>query len=376
VKKTKTPAAKKKIAAKKKTASPKTAGATERKKAAKKKAAPRKAAAKTAAKRKTTKKTVAEKKTAPRKAAAGATAKKKAARKTTAGKRGKAGRLKSPAPSAAELHPPFELEDMAQEAKFLIGKPEQRDESWLEAAPELPEAYGEDCLVLLPRDPYWAHVYWELTDATVNRGYEALQGEGAFGQPVLRVRPVGQKAYDIEIDFRSRRYNLKLGRPGAVFQIEIGLLGPGRRFVSLALSNSVTMPVDGPSDLVDEEWMTTDEEFENFYRLSAGPGQALTKEGGAGGSFAAGSFSAPRAPSPAPWLSAEVVLYGATQPGGRVTLGNNPVEVRPDGTFSVRLAFPEGRHTLPVTFHSASGRVIKKLAPEITRKNRQEEVTP
>lgn len=320
-------------------------------------------------------------------AAAKATARKKAGPKTSSKRRAKAAPRRAKArtgkespPVGHDLHPPFELEDMAQEAKFLVGAPTLLDESRHEATPELPEAYGEDRLVMLPRDPHWAHIYWELNPAAIEGGFRDLAAGRESARAILRVHSndgEGPRAFDVDIDFRTRRHNLHLQRPGATVHAEIGLLGPGGRFVPLVLSNTVTMPVDGPSDLVDEEWMTTDEEFNKFYQLSAGPdATARQRRGGqSGGSFGVGSFSTPRAAKSSgevsPWMRAEVILYGATTPGGRVTLGDEPIEVRSDGTFSIRLALPEGRHAMPITFHSPSGRVVNRIIPEISRKNRR-----
>jgi len=44
------------------------------------------------------------------------------------------------------------------------------------------------------------------------------------------------------------------------------------------------------------------------------------------------------------WLkvNAEVVIYGATEPGARLVFAGQPLQLRPDGTFSCRLALPDG----------------------------------
>lgn len=374
--------------------------------AAKPQAAAKTARIKTGETKSVKKSSSTKKTTAKKKSAAASKAVKKSAKKTTAAKAapaknkaaakapGKARapkrRTKTPTPPPEQnLRPPFELEDMSQEAKFLIGKPTLRDEWSLEATPELPAAYGEDKLALLARDPHWAHIYWELREATLHRGYEELGEERDFARAILRIHALEEGSpppLDIDIDFRTRRHNLDLGRPGARFRAEIGLLGPGGRFVPLAQSNTVKMPADGPSDLIDEQWMTSDAEFEHFYRLSAGPGAGALGEKSRSrrsadgeGSFGVGSFSAPRTGEstgvPPSWLRAEVVLYGGTAPGGRVTLGDEPIDVRPDGSFSIRLALPEGRHALPITFHSPGGEVLKRIVPEIIRKNGKSEVS-
>jgi hypothetical protein len=62
-------------------------------------------------------------------------------------------------------------------------------------------------------------------------------------------------------------------------------------------------------------------------------------------------------PKKAFWLAvnAELVIYGATEPGARVSVAGRPVRLRPDGTFSLRLALPAGQFTLPVSAVSGQG---------------------
>lgn len=54
-------------------------------------------------------------------------------------------------------------------------------------------------------------------------------------------------------------------------------------------------------------------------------------------------------------LNAELIIYGATEPSANVTIGGEPVKLRPDGSFSYRFALPDGQYELPVTATSADG---------------------
>jgi hypothetical protein len=45
-------------------------------------------------------------------------------------------------------------------------------------------------------------------------------------------------------------------------------------------------------------------------------------------------------------LNAELIIYGATEPNARVTVGGQPIELRPDGTFSCHFALPDGDYAL------------------------------
>ena len=71
------------------------------------------------------------------------------------------------------------------------------------------------------------------------------------------------------------------------------------------------------------------------------------------------SFSSPLGglPSKGFWfmVNAELIIYGATEPNAKVTLGGNPVKLRPDGSFSFRFALPDGNYDLPAVAVSADG---------------------
>jgi hypothetical protein len=52
-------------------------------------------------------------------------------------------------------------------------------------------------------------------------------------------------------------------------------------------------------------------------------------------------------------VNAELIIYGATEPDARVTIGGRPVKLRPDGSFSYRFALPDGYYELPAQATSA-----------------------
>jgi uncharacterized protein len=59
------------------------------------------------------------------------------------------------------------------------------------------------------------------------------------------------------------------------------------------------------------------------------------------------------------WLNinAELVVYGATEPGAQLTIDGRPVPLRPDGTFTCRFALPDGSYQLAATARSSAGDV-------------------
>lgn len=57
------------------------------------------------------------------------------------------------------------------------------------------------------------------------------------------------------------------------------------------------------------------------------------------------------------WMSvnAELIIYGATDPNARVSIGDRDIHLRPDGTFSFRFLFPDGNFELPILAISPDG---------------------
>jgi uncharacterized protein len=54
-------------------------------------------------------------------------------------------------------------------------------------------------------------------------------------------------------------------------------------------------------------------------------------------------------------VNAELIIYGATEPDAKVTIGDRTIKLRPDGSFSFRFALPDGQYALPAAAHSADG---------------------
>ncbi|HLZ54653.1 MAG TPA: DUF4912 domain-containing protein [Verrucomicrobiae bacterium] len=54
-------------------------------------------------------------------------------------------------------------------------------------------------------------------------------------------------------------------------------------------------------------------------------------------------------------VNAELIIYGATEPAAKVTLGGHEIKLRPDGSFSYRFALPDGNYDLPAVAVSTDG---------------------
>jgi hypothetical protein len=54
-------------------------------------------------------------------------------------------------------------------------------------------------------------------------------------------------------------------------------------------------------------------------------------------------------------VNAELIIYGATEPDAKVTLGGHEIKLRPDGSFSYRFSLPDGKYDLPAVAVCAAG---------------------
>lgn len=67
-------------------------------------------------------------------------------------------------------------------------------------------------------------------------------------------------------------------------------------------------------------------------------------------------------------IQAELVIYGATEPDACVVVGGKPVQLRADGTFSLRFALPDGEHFLSAKAISGDSKDIRVVELRFTRK--------
>jgi hypothetical protein len=233
-----------------------------------------------------------------------------------------------------------------------------------------------DRLIVMVRDPYWLHAYWEISARSVERAQSALGQHWHGTRPVLRLYRIsadGSAALDREIMIHGgvRHWYVDVQNPPCQFRMEIGYLSAAGRFYCLARSNSVTTPPAGTSDSVDENWVDVDDNADRIFAMSGGytpHGTSLelqelleerlqrpmgtpmrTRYGG-------GAARALADPKELPFaVDAELLVFGVSDPNAHVTLQGEPVPLRPDGSFTVRMSLPDRRQVLPVVASSPDG---------------------
>ncbi|MGE5604299.1 MAG: DUF4912 domain-containing protein [Bacteroidota bacterium] len=254
---------------------------------------------------------------------------------------------------------------------------------------QIPQNYNDTGIALMVRDPYWLYSYWNINHDTKER-ITSVHGRWEELPLVLRVYDTtdvnfngfnSNYYFDIHINHQATNWYIHVGGPNRTFCVDFGFIQANGGFYTIVRSNSVTTPRDNISDVIDEEWMVIEEDFRRLYRLAGGEMgnssaelvealiKRLEREIGSG---VVSSLASPVKFQPKErkfWLvlNTELIVYGATEPDAQVFIQNEPIKLRPDGTFTIRFALPDGTQNIPVTAHSADGVDSITITPIVSK---------
>ncbi len=265
----------------------------------------------------------------------------------------------------------------------------------------LPAAYGTGKLLLAALDPHCLYVQWDLT-LPQQRRYNAQSADHHLVVRVYRDTVAGQPGAEVHVHPESRHWFVHVGRAETQYVAQLGYYRPRRQWVAVATSGPARTPPETvsaeqavrfatipaqvrltqlvalakqaiPANLPPPE-AARERALAELLTLHAGElkpassaeGAELARPSGqeihaAQAGLEVESVSSPMGPieqAPAGFwfnVNAELIIYGATEPDATVTIGGRPVQLRPDGTFSCRLALPEGEHSVIVSAMSARG---------------------
>ncbi len=253
---------------------------------------------------------------------------------------------------------------------------------------QIPHEYDVTKIVLMVRDPNWLYSYWSISQET--REQIARLRNWDQISLILRVYDItgidftganSNYFFDIDVNQGSNNWYVHVGGPNRAFCVDLGFTMDNGAFYTIARSNPVTTPRDNVSDVIDDEWMVIEEDFKRLYRLAGGGlGNSsaelveslikrLEQEISSGG---VSSFSSPAKYQPKErkfWMvvNTELIVYGATEPDAQVTVQGEPIVLRPDGTFTMRFALPDGTQYIPVAAHSADGVDTITVTPIVSK---------
>ena len=236
---------------------------------------------------------------------------------------------------------------------------------------------SRDRMVLLVRDAFWLHVYWEITRGSVQRAQVALADKWHGAQPTLRILRMDDDGSsnamdnvyrDIPIHGGVNNWYVDVSDPSSVFRAVLGYKMLDGRFHQISKSNTVTTPLPTGQTAFDGHWSDVAKDYERVYSLSGGNHQESST------SDLREIFEEKlRRPMNEPMFArfgnginvdkegfpfdvdAEMIVYGLTDPKAVLNIAGEPVKVRNDGSFAVSFAMPDRRQVIPIVASSRDG---------------------
>jgi hypothetical protein len=268
-------------------------------------------------------------------------------------------------------------------------------------------------VVFLPRDPQWAYVFWEIAEDDRSAALAA----GAT-QLCLRVADVTGLAggsshphtlQEVVVDALATEWYLPVPLSDRDYRVELGFrkASPAGGWISLAFSSVARVPALHPSEQILDQfipfsldtaptalptpiepadsglherlyqsatsrWRRLGRGSEAFHELedSEFGDSALSASGlglWASGRSESGAGLAARQRSF--WLvaDAELIVYGATDPAARLTIGGEEVPLSPEGTFRIQVPFRDGQQLYPIEAVAADGEQKRNITLEFKR---------
>ena len=268
-------------------------------------------------------------------------------------------------------------------------------------------------VVFLPRDPEWAYVFWQISESDRERAqslgasklclrlFDATGvGEGELNQGTLR---------EINVDSFSTEWYLPIPLANRDYKVELGYKY-GFKWMSLAFSSISHVPGSLPSEQILDKFVPFNLEaptsdipsttqssqgqevnglHERLYhaatsfpmRRKVGSEEfmedmntknltANNTDSGAG-QWASGLNESGTGilKNRSFWLvaDAELIVYGATDPLAKLTIGGEEVPLAADGTFRLQVPFRDGSQKYEIKAVDASGEQEKSITMKFNR---------
>ncbi|HEY3451920.1 MAG TPA: DUF4912 domain-containing protein [Myxococcales bacterium] len=117
---------------------------------------------------------------------------------------------------------------------------------------ELPESYGDDSVVLLPKDPHSLYLYWDLSPVTLDRSFAWMPGL----RTRMRLLEGDRIVRDEDFSVSTRGYYFFNLPSGHIFRAEMLALAEDGQVRRIGpRSNPVRLPGVGPSGVRDDRFV-------------------------------------------------------------------------------------------------------------------------
>jgi hypothetical protein len=240
-------------------------------------------------------------------------------------------------------------------------------------------------------DVHWLRAEWDLTRDSIRRAESKLAADWHRALPVLRLFEVATDdagtvsdrfVKDVHIESGVNTWYVNVPSEARNFRVHIGYRTAQGRFFAIAKSNVCPMPVlnvnlaaaangkegtNGHSGAADHHpapsRATGGEKPETrlgrplgFSSLAHfGPAASEERE--------KGEFSFK--------LDTELFIHGTTRPGSCLTVQGDPVDLRDDGSFTIRVSQPEGRQVIAFTAMSPRGNERRMIVLGVERNTKE-----
>ena len=269
-------------------------------------------------------------------------------------------------------------------------------------------------LVFLPRDPEWAYVFWQISESDRAKAqslganklclrlYDASGiGEGNLNQGTLR---------EIAVDSYSTEWYLSIPLADRDYKVELGYKY-GFKWMSLAYSSVSHVPGTQPSEQILDKFVPFNLEtpvsseppsimrspnvqetnglHERLYQAatsfpksrrvgseefmedmnSTNVNSSLSDSGAGQWSSGLNESGSGIVKNKSFWLVAdsELIVYGATDPSAKLTIGEEEVPLAADGTFRLQVPFRDGSQKYEIKAIDASGDQEKSITMNFDR---------
>ena len=288
-----------------------------------------------------------------------------------------------------------------------------------DAEPNPATSTADTRVVFLPRDPQWAYVFWEISEDDRLEAFKA----GA-SQLCLRVADVtglsdgGRHPHtlqEVPVDSHATEWYLPVPLSDRDYRVELGYRRSGGGWISLAHSAVARVPAMQPSDQILDQfvpfsldappapvlplapasadsglherlyqtatvgWRRLGRGSEAFHELEDTADTALNASGAglwASGRNESGAGMAPR--QRAFWLvaDAELIVYGATDPSAKLSIGGEEVPLSSDGTFRIQVPFRDGQQIYAIEAVAADGEQKRNITLRFDRRTPEDNSNP
>jgi hypothetical protein len=293
---------------------------------------------------------------------------------------------------------PGEKTERLWRTKTFQQVPAQREFGFPDVAPELPGAYGQDKLVLMPKDPEYMFCYWELTPGLMEHKSLEKAPQGNYRE-TLKINWESKSLFEpnftfIPVFFWARKWYFGVPQVGQRYQVELGWLSDSGHFISIISSNLSELPeswaatqkrlteegevlaftsrntkIIGSSEnlMVEDtrafapEWNLSSESFSSS-SWSRGPGDE-----GASAVAAKPAPASSRAPAAKPAAKgkgkpstprARLEISGKVLPGTKVHVAGNAVKTDKEGNFKTDFPYDQDVLNLELTSKAGASRTF------------------